>query len=142
MASDVVEAELLSDDQIELLIQEAETRLRAKNEVVPVDDAEEVLTLRDDKPKATNRKRIPRLEHGIDTKRYIRDNHGVAIVNPELLANKQQQALADQLRLIEKKDKSKKEVRTITISEVPFYEETYPISLTQTSSPFRAVLQP
>ena len=115
MASDVLQAEILSYDQIELLIQEAETRLRAKNEVVPVDEPEAILTLRDDKPEATKLKRIPRLEHGIDTKRYIQDKYGVAIVDPELLANKQQQALADQLRRIEKKDKSKKEVCVNTI---------------------------
>ena len=113
MAPDVTEPDLLSDDQIELLIQEAEARLRAKNEVVTVDEPEEILTLRDEQTEATIRKRkpIPRLEHGINTRSYLQDRHGVAQVNPELLANKQQQALADQLRLIEKKkDKSKKEV--------------------------------
>lgn len=140
MASDVLEEETLSDEQIEALIQEAEGRARAKHSAVLLTESEDVLTLDEPTTEPSKRKPIPRLEPGIEVKNYIQERDGVARVRPELVADETQQRLADQLRLVSTKS-SKKEVG-IVLALIQFHEEKIPISLKQGSSPFRAVLPP
>ena len=112
MSPDVIEAEALSDSQIEQLLQEAETRLKSNSGAVATADPDDELTfeLHEDKPELAKRKPIPKLQHGLEKSSYIRDQHGVAKVRPELLATKEQQTLADQLRSVPVQEGSKKEV--------------------------------
>lgn len=113
MSLDVMESETLSDEQIESLLQEAEDRLRAASSaVVAQTGPEDELSLRldHDEPNFAKPKPIPRLQPGLKQASYIKDRHGVAQVVPELLATKEQQKLADNLRSVEAKKKSKKEV--------------------------------
>lgn len=140
MSLDVMETVALSDDQIERLLQEAETRLRANNGTVATIEPENELTLRldEDKPEFVKRKPIPRLQHGLNEKSYLKEQDGVAMVVPELLATKDQQTLADNLRSIDYKDKQKSDVSAaLYLSYPPSYEENYPkFLLTQTSISF------
>ena len=118
----------LSDEQIEELIQEAEQRLRRKRQPsVPV-ESEDILTFEENTSEKPTRVRIPRIEHGLDLKGYLQDQKGVIRVKPELLANKQQQNLADRLRCLEAEQKpTKKEVCSSKFTCLqPFHEENLP----------------
>lgn len=128
MSLGVMETETLSDEQIDLLLQEAETRLRAKAGAVTTTQPDDELTLRldEDKPEFAKRKPIPRLKHGIDEKPYIRDHKGVAEVDSAVLATEQQQKLADKLRTTQVKPKAKKEVCCYRRHLYLFHEEIYP----------------
>ena len=128
MSLDVMETETLSDEQIDLLLQEAETRLKAKAGVLTTTQPQDEQTLRldEDKPEFAKRKPIPRLQHGLDEKPYIQDRKGVAEVEPEVLATRQQQKLADTLRSVQVKHKSKKEVRCPHRQLCLLHEEIYP----------------
>jgi hypothetical protein len=132
MSLDVMETETLSDEQIELLLQEAEGRLRAKaGAVVAPIQAENELTLRldEDQPEFAKRKPIPRLQHGLNDTSYIKNQDGVAEVVPELLASKEQQKLADRLRSVEVKNKSKKEVCATSFFRTPYMRKFIPTFL-------------
>lgn len=127
MSLGVMETETLSDEQIDLLLQEAETRLRSKAGVVATQpDDELTLRLDDDKPEFAKRKPIPRLQHGLNEKPYIQEHRGVAEVDPAVLATEQQQKLADKLRSSQAKHKSKKEVRCPGCHSYVLHEEIYP----------------
>lgn len=127
MSLGVMETEALSDEQIDLLLQEAETRLKAKAGAVATQpDNELTLRLDDDKPEFAKRKPIPRLQHGLDEKPYIQEHKGVAEVDPVVLATEQQQKLADKLRTSQAKHKSKKEVRRTDRHSYVLHEEIYP----------------
>jgi hypothetical protein len=105
-----MEAEALSDEQIEQLLQEAEIRLRAREgQVVPV-ESEDLIALQETEASRTKRKAIPRLQHGLQTSSYISEKNGVAQVNPTLLATPAQRKIADNLRNVQVKQKNKKEV--------------------------------
>jgi hypothetical protein len=120
MASDVTETGILSDEQIEQLIQEAEERARTKAAgAVARPDSEDLLTLQDGTPDFAKRKPIPKLKHGLERQSYIQENQGVAQVKRELLATKEQQTLADQPRKVEVKARAKKEVGHSFPSEKP-----------------------
>ena len=108
-------AEILSDEQIDQLLQEAETRLRAKAGQVAPTESDDVITLQDTHAVRTKRKAIPRLQPGSMAKSYIAEKDGVAHVNPGLLSTAAQQKLANGLRSVEKKQKSKKEVGTLSV---------------------------
>ena len=110
MTSGLMETQALSNEQIEQLIQEAETRARAKASIVIAPEPEDELTLSEETPELAERKAIPKLKHGLERQSYIREQHGVAQVRPELLATKEQQTLADRLRTVQVK-KSKEKVR-------------------------------
>lgn len=127
MASDLMDPGVLSDEQIEQLIQEAEVRARAKQIGIAAPSAEDELTLQRELPGLSRRKPIPKLKHGIERSSYIQDDQGVARVRPEFLTTKEQQTLADQLRKVENKTRSKKEVRDIEFKmDFPhFHDEIY-----------------
>ena len=110
MASDVLKASALSDEQIEQLIQEAEDRARARASAPTQPEAEDELTLQDETLDFSKRKPIPKLKHGLERQSYIQEKNGVAHIKPELLATKEQQTLADHLRKLEGKKQSKKNV--------------------------------
>ena len=112
MASDLMETDVLSDQQIEWLIQEAEARARAKAGTISAPVEENVLTLSEDTPEIARRKPIPKLKHGLERQSYIQEQHGVAKVKPELLATKEQQTLAEKLKTVETRRKSMKKVST------------------------------
>lgn len=109
MTSGLMETEALSDEQIEQLIQEAETRARAKAGVLTAPEPEDKLTLPEETPGLAQRKAIPKLKHGLERQSYIREQHGVAQVKPDLLATREQQTLADRLRTVQVQ-KSKEKV--------------------------------
>merc|ERR1711939_843634 len=111
MSLDVMESSTLSEDQIDQLLQEAEARLRSKTgtSVATHSQDELTLSLNEDKPEFAKRQPIPSLQHGLDKTSYIQDHGGVAQIRPELLASTDQQKLADQLRPVDIKGKSKKE---------------------------------
>jgi hypothetical protein len=113
MASDILEARTLSDEQIEQLIQEAETRAieKAKSLVVAENLVEDELSLRHSIPDTRKRKPIPRLQHGLESRSYIEEQNGVARVKHELLATKEQRSLAETLKKAETPHKSSKKVR-------------------------------
>ena len=106
----VKETELLTDDQIEQLLQEAEARLRAKAGQLPPTESEDVIALQESEPAQSKRRAIPRLQHGLNSSSYISEKNGVAQVNPTLLTTPSQQKLADGLRSVETKQRNKKEV--------------------------------
>ncbi len=93
----------LSDEQIEQLIQGAESRAQAKAGVVTAPATEDELTLQEVTPELGKWKALPKLKHGLERQSYIQDQHGVAQVKPELLATKEQQTLADRLRTLQVK---------------------------------------
>ncbi|RMZ86155.1 hypothetical protein DV737_g206, partial [Chaetothyriales sp. CBS 132003] len=116
--------DLLSDEQVERLLQEAEVRLCAKaNQAAAAAAAQtaadpeslDVIALQetdaDTDTAQAKRKAIPRLQHGLNTSSpYILDRNGVAQVNPVLLSSASDTAkLADNLRPVKGKRKHKKE---------------------------------
>jgi hypothetical protein len=115
MSLAVMETEVLSDEQIDTLLQEAEGRLRAKaGALATKEPADELnLALDEEQPEPTKRRPIPKLQSGIDLKSYIRDNRGVAQVAPQRFALEQQHNSGTDLRSVEYNQQSKKEVRYI-----------------------------
>ena len=101
---------MLSDEQIDQFLQQAETRLRAKASQIIPSQSEDVIALHQTEPSTSKRKAVPRLEHGLKTSSYISEKNGVAHVDPALLATPTQQKLADGLRSVEIVQKNKKEV--------------------------------
>ena len=130
MATAIVETKVLSDDQIEQLIQEAEARAHARAGAIAAPAPDHELTLQIDTSEFAQRKAIPRLEHGLERQSYIQEQQGVAQVKPELLATKEQHTLAEQLRTVEaqkKKKKSKKQVSNSYFSDsLLLHEENHP----------------
>jgi ribosomal protein S13 len=87
MAADVRQAESLSDEQIEKLIQEAEARAVAKHDSLTTMEADGELSLQDDIPDISKRRAIPGLKHGLERSGYIQDAKGVAQVKRSLMVN-------------------------------------------------------
>lgn len=117
MASVLTETEVLSDQRIEELIQEAEARARAKAGVVTAPEPEDELTLQEETPDFARRKAIPKLKHGLEKESYIQEQHGVAQVKSQVLVTKQQQGLADRLRTLPIK-KTKQKVITLFLLQL------------------------
>jgi hypothetical protein len=113
MSLAVMETEVLSDEQIDSLLQAAEERLRAKAGALatnkPADESS--LTLDEEQTDPIKRRPIPRLQTGIGLKSYICDDRGVAQIAPQRLAHHQQQNSAIDLRSVDYKQ-SKKDVRS------------------------------
>lgn len=102
-------SEALSNEQIEALLQEAETRLRLKAGLEVVNTT--------DSGKHTM---VPKLQHGLEQTPYIKEHDGVAKANSSLLVSKDQQKLADELRHVSKDLRSKKIVRYLVVTDAPF----------------------
>jgi len=81
-------SEPLSDDQIQQLLIEAETRLKSANE--------ESLVAKDGK-----HTRLPRLDPGKVERSYLEEKDGVAQVDSSRLLDKEQRRLGNELRVVE-----------------------------------------
>jgi hypothetical protein len=99
---------ILTEEQIDQLLQEAENRLRAKAGQPVREETDDVIALHESQPTATKRKTIPRLQHGLNAS-YIGDNKGVAQLTPGHLASSQPR-VAGQLRSVDAKQNKKREV--------------------------------
>lgn len=93
------EPEILTDAQIEELLQEAEDRLRLKAGL-PANAGNETLSLTSPNPLSTSKVRLPKLEHNLDQSSYIKNHNGVAITNPSLMVPPEQRKMADGLRTL------------------------------------------
>ncbi|EXJ72125.1 uncharacterized protein A1O5_04629 [Cladophialophora psammophila CBS 110553] len=99
----MTEASLLTDEQINDLLSQAEARLREKSETTNEDEISlEASTT------TTSRKTIPRLRHSLVRSKYIHDNQGVAETNAKATLERQHSLPVDGLRSIEVPHKSKK----------------------------------
>ena len=93
--------EILSDQQIEELLQEAETRLRAKAGLdLKPQDSEEILSLGSALPAPSKKIHFPKLEHNLDRSSYIKTHNGVAKAAPNLIVPATQREMADGLRAV------------------------------------------
>lgn len=88
----------LSDERIDELLKEAETRLRAKAGLAPLSD--ETLTSKSQIPPSTNRVHLPRLEHNLQQSSYLKNQNGVTRTNPNLMVPEVQRKMAEGLRTI------------------------------------------
>lgn len=116
--------ELLSDERIEELLKEAETRLRAKAGLEPISANDDVLAL--DSTNVASQKRIhfPKLEHNLDRNSYLKNHNGIAKASPDLMVPAEQRKMADGLRAVAKEsDTNKKVVRTLTNASFTQHEE-------------------
>jgi hypothetical protein len=129
MSVSVIQTGVLTDDQIEALLQEAENRLKAASSttqaVVPVED-DEHLSLSEKKPEFAKRKPIPRLQHDLKHPNAIQERDGVARIAPELLSTKQQ---ALKLKSVEVKDKTQKDVSRDQPLPCSYMRKSIPIFL-------------
>ena len=121
MAVEVVETSLsdngktfiLSDEQIEHLLKEAEERLRVKSGLQPLNDEADVLSLdTGDEQKRAKTFHLPKLEHKLDGSSYLTNHNGITRSNANLMVPAEQQIMADGLRSIGKDQEHKKAVRT------------------------------
>ncbi|KIX98120.1 uncharacterized protein Z520_06200 [Fonsecaea multimorphosa CBS 102226] len=100
----MTDADILTDQQIDDLLAQAEVRLREKSKSTNEDEISlEIVT-----PTTTSRKIIPKIHHGLVRSRYINDKQGVAETNAKAILERQQSLLADGLRSVETVQKSKK----------------------------------
>jgi hypothetical protein len=144
---------VLSDEEIDRLLQEAEVRLREKAGQVtaPADDNEISIVTGEEKiPKASKLPSadafsLPKLRHGLERASYIKEHNGVAQADPQALIGPTQKQLADGLRTVEQSTKSKKVVSGSTLKPSPAHHMRKLIpnyTSMQTSSPFWPALLP
>ncbi|EXJ62825.1 hypothetical protein A1O7_03265 [Cladophialophora yegresii CBS 114405] len=98
------EPTVLTDEQIDELLSQAEARLREK--AAGADEGEILLVADNTAPKS--RKPLPKLRHGLARSTYIKDNHGVAETDPKATIVQPQASQAGGLRPIELPQKAKK----------------------------------
>lgn len=109
MAEDVMTADRLSDEQIEQLIQEAETRALVKHRPATAPIPDDELRLLDNVPELSKHKNLPKLKHGLERSSYIQHEQGVAQVKRDLLTSSEQKA-ATGLRNLQTSIQTKKKV--------------------------------
>lgn len=129
--------EVLSDERIEELLQEAEARLRAKAGLEPkvIDDG---LALESVGSAPAKRVRLPKLEHGADRSAYLKNQNGIARTNSSLMVPAEQRKMADGLREVSRENGSKKMVcLSPSTTTFPNMRKSYPkFPLMQTSTSF------
>ncbi|EHY57471.1 dTDP-fucopyranose mutase [Exophiala dermatitidis] len=101
-------SEILTDEQIDQLLVEAEARLREKAGLSSTSAGADEISLNTTGVKTKQRKPLPKLQHGLAQQTYIKDNHGVAEAKPQATIPKDQRKLADGLRSVEVAEKAKK----------------------------------
>lgn len=101
----------LTDDQIQQLLLEAETRLRGPNAVAPVDDLASI--------------RIPKLSTGSSLEAYVQQGDDAATVNATKIADPTQKKLANSLHAVGKKE-NKVSHAVYHLPFPPCYEENIP----------------
>lgn len=103
------EPEVLTDAQIEELLQEAEDRLRQKAGLPPNIDNETLSLSAVVAPSAT-KIHLSKLEHNLDRSSYIKNHNGVAKTNPSLMVPTEQRKMADGLRSLDTQQTSGKKI--------------------------------
>ncbi|EXJ86499.1 hypothetical protein A1O3_03450 [Capronia epimyces CBS 606.96] len=101
-------SEILTDEQIDQLLAEAEARLREQAVLLSTPSGADEISLDTTEAKAKERKPLPKLRHGLGQQTYIKDNQGVALTKPQATIPRDQRKLADGLRPVEVAEKSKK----------------------------------
>lgn len=105
------ESEELSDSEIQRLLKEAEARLRAAAEAkteTPHPPTDYVGS------GTAKRTPLPTLKVGFKDEPYIHNHNGIAQADPARIVGQEQRKLADILRAVESKDKSKKTVSSFS----------------------------
>jgi len=119
--------EILSDDRIEDLLKEAETRLRAKAGLEPTPANEDVLALETTDAAPKKRIHFSKLEHNLDRSSYLKNHNGVVKASPDLMVPAEQRKMADGLRAVTRElgDSKKVVSRPTAFKLLPFpqYEE-------------------
>jgi len=122
-AADSRSPEILSDEQIEELLQEAEARLRAKAGLpTKVIDNDE-LALESTTSVPAKRVRLPKLEHGVDRSSYLKDQNGIVRTNSILMVPAEQRRRADGLREVLRENGTRKVVSSSLLLTQPFSHE-------------------
>lgn len=101
--------EILTDAQIEELLQEAEDRLRQKVGLASNVD-NETLSLSSGAPPSASKVRLSKLEHNLYRSSYIKNHNGVAKTNPSLMVPTEQRKMADGLRTLNTQQASSKKI--------------------------------
>ena len=102
---------ILSDDEIEKLLNEAESRLRMKAGLEPAQDDDNMLSLDTDTVQSSvQRVRLPKLEHNLEKSSYLKHENGVTRTDSSLTIPTEQRKMAEGLRLIAGDQNSKKVV--------------------------------
>jgi len=102
--------ETLSDDRIEELLKEAETRLRAKAGLELTSANEDILTLESTDAAAMKKIHLPKLEHNLNRNSYLKSQNGIAKAIPDLMIPAEQRRMADGLREVAKETSDNKKV--------------------------------
>ncbi|KAH0846552.1 rRNA-processing protein fcf2 [Fonsecaea pedrosoi] len=100
----MTETGILTDEQIDDLLSQAEVRLRGKSHSANEDE----ISLEIVKPTTTSRKIVPKLHSNLVRTKYINDKQGVAETNAKAVLEHQQSLLADGFKSVEVSHKSKK----------------------------------
>ncbi|CAI7625720.1 unnamed protein product [Penicillium bialowiezense] len=118
----------LTDDQIQQLLLEAETRLRGPSAVAPVDDLASI--------------RIPKLSTGSSLEAYVRQGDDAATVNAAMIADPAQKKLANSLHPAGKKDVKEKQTAGPAWFNLPKTELTAELKRDLQLIRMRSVLDP
>ena len=101
--------QVLSDEQIEKLLQEAETRLRAKAGLASVpEQSDDLMAFEHEKPITHKEIRFPKLEQNLDRSSYIKNHNGVAKVNSQSTVPAEQRDMANGLHSVAREGGSQK----------------------------------
>lgn len=102
-------AQILSDERIEELLKEAETRLRQQAGLEPNSSrfGQDVETLA---PVSQKRIHLPKLQHSLERSSYLKNHDGVTKTDANLMVPKEQRKMADGLRVVAKDSEDNKKV--------------------------------
>lgn len=113
---------ILSDDEIEKLLNEAENRLRVKAGLAPSEEGDDTLALvPDTAPNAVHRVHLPKLEHNLEKKSYLKHQNGIARTDSSLTIPTEQRKMAEGLRSIVSDQTSKKVVCFLPLIQFNIY---------------------
>lgn len=116
-------SDILSDARIEELLQEAESRLRAKVQLEPESTLDKI-ALKDTSSPSDSAKRIrlQKLQHGVDRSLYLKNENGITRMNTTLMVPDEQRKMADGLRETARGEEHKKIV-CHTLSSTRYFQE-------------------
>lgn len=101
----------LSEEEIEDLLNQAETRLLVKAGLASTEDDENLLSLSGDAAQSSvQRVRLPKLEHNLENSSYLQTQNGVTRTDSSLTIPAEQRKMANGLRPILIEEKNKKVV--------------------------------
>ncbi|KAK5082925.1 dTDP-fucopyranose mutase [Lithohypha guttulata] len=99
--------EILSDERIEELLQEAETRLRQKAGLEALDTVPTTAG-------PVKRVHLPKLEHNLEKASYLKNHNGVVKTNADLMVPVAQRKMADGLRSVVNETENRKKMNDQT----------------------------